>query len=77
MSAGPWAALSASSLDSDSGWERGLVGPGARGQLGATDAAQRGGDGWWRLPREAGGCQLPASPAVRLAHLESLSPYHH
>lgn len=57
--------------------ERKLVGPRARGQLGARDAAQRGGGGWWWLPREAGGGRFPASPAVRLAHLESLSPYHH
>lgn len=51
--------------------------PRARGQLGARDAAQRGGGGCWWLPWEAGGCRFPASPGIRLAHLESLSPYHH
>lgn len=57
--------------------KRRLVGPRAKGQLGARDAAQRGGGGWSWLPREAGGRQFPASPAVRLAHLEPLSPYYH
>lgn len=52
------------------------MGPRARGQLGARDAAQRGGGGCWWFPGEAGGRWFPASPAVRLAHLESLSPYH-